>query len=119
MSVYDFFFPEQAQASHLRSLVEQKRYEYDQDQRDKSDIKGELRYAQNRIEKMGNEMAETQLLVKAMMELMEEVEAFDSSRLIEKIKEIDLRDGVKDGRITPHGSRPKPKFKAKRNWKDL
>jgi len=54
-----------------------------------------------------------------MMELMEEVEAFDSSRLIEKIKEIDLRDGVKDGRITPHGSRPKPKFKAKRNWKDL
>jgi len=102
MSIYDFFFPEQAQASHLRSLVNQKRYEYDRDQRDKSDIKDELRYAQRRIEKMGNEMAETQLLV-----------------LLEKIKEIDVRDGVEDGRITSQGKRPKPKFQAKRNVKDL
>ena len=118
MSVFDFFFPQQAQASHLRSLVQQKRYEYQRDQYDKNGIKDELRDAQKRIEKMGNEMAETQLIVKAMMELMEEVEAFDSSRLLEKIKEIDLRDGVEDKRITPHGSRPKPKFKAKRNWND-
>jgi len=119
MSIYDFFFPEQAQASHLRSLVNQKRYEYDRDQRDKSDIKDELRYAQRRIEKMGNEMAETQLLVKAMMELMEEAEVFDSTCLLEKIKEIDVRDGVEDGRITSHSKRPKPKFQAKRNVKDL
>lgn len=116
MSAFDFFFPEQAQASHLRSLVQQKRHEYMNDQRDKADLREDLRYAEKNIKRMGQEMAETQLLVKGMMELMEEVGAFDATRLMEKIKEIDLRDGVEDGRITPVGSRPKPAFVPKRRW---
>ncbi len=116
MSAFDFFFPEQAQASHLRSLVQQKRYEYMNDQREKADLREDLRCAEKHMKRMGQEMAETQLLIKGMMELMEEAGVFDSARLMEKIKEIDLRDGVEDGRITPVGSRPKRAFVPRRKW---
>lgn len=118
MSAFDFFFPQQAQASHLRDLVRQKQNEYYNDQRDKQDALEELKYAQKTIQKMEREMGETQLLVKAMMEMMEESGVCNSNELLAKIQEIDLRDGVADGQVTAQRNRPKPKFETKRDWRD-
>ena len=118
MSAFDFFFPEQAQASHLRTLVRQRQFEFQNDQREKQDAREELKHAQTVIQKMGEEMAETRLLIKAMMEVMDETDICDSSQLLEKVREIDLRDGLADGKITSTRDRPKPKFETNRNWKD-
>ena len=118
MSAFDFFFPEQAQASHLRSLVAQKQTEYYHQQRDRNDTHEELRYAQKSIKKLARELAETQLVVKAMAELIEAAGVCEPTELLAKINEIDLRDGVEDGQVTPNNERPKPKFETKRNWKN-
>ncbi len=118
MSAFDFFFPEQAQASHLRSLVRQKQFEYSNDQRENKDLREELKYSAKVIQKISKELAETQLIVKSMMELIEEAGVCSSEQIWDKMREVDLRDGVEDGQITPASQRPKPKFEAKRSWKD-
>jgi len=52
------------------------------------------------IKELQNSIDHLSLVTMAMSELLEEV-GFSRERLIEKIEEIDLRDGKKDGKYTP------------------
>lgn len=100
MSLFDFFFPEEAQASHLRRLadstsVANTRTRFDiarQSQAQLSDRK--------KIEGLQEEVAQLTIVIEALLEKLDEQDLFTRGELAAKVAEIDLRDGVLDGKIT-------------------
>ena len=104
MSLFDFFFPEEAQASHLRRLADtssavERRARVDavrQDLARTSDRK--------RIEELEQEVGELTILLEALLEKLDDQNLFTRDELAVKIAEIDLRDGVLDRKITKEKS---------------
>ena len=58
------------------------------------------------------------MIIRALAEMIFESSDYVAEDLKNLIEDIDARDGVVDGRITPDSQRPKPKFVAKRSWRD-
>jgi hypothetical protein len=120
MSFFDFFFPEQAQASHLRKLVAQnhlqalnahkQRMSGHQALREES---ARTRNIEQRVANLEKEVGQAGLLIEALLEMLEETGAFTRDDLEKRVREIDIKDGVADGRMTP----PKPpNFTPTRSW---
>ena len=120
MSFFDFFFPEQAQASHLRAIAEQgqsqvtafHRQRYQQAQLQREEL-SRTRTQEQRIAQLEQDLSHAGLAIEALLELLEQSGVVTREALAVRTEEIDLRDGVVDGRITP----PKPEtFAPKRHW---
>lgn len=117
MSFFDFIFPDQAQAMHLRTLAEQseaathsahqKRLREARERRIK---KARARNADQRIEELESELAEAGLVVEALIEILEESGTTTREAIGQRVRDIDARDGTVDGRI---GEKP---FEPKRDW---
>ena len=118
MSLFDFFFPEWAEASHLRRIADNSDL---QEQRNRvahyRDRHARLadRSARKRIEELERELGQSALVIEALIELLEESGSVERSAIATRVHELDARDGVVDGRITPEAKRP---FKPTRKWED-
>lgn len=124
MSLFDFLFPEQAQASHLRGLLKHQQIETVREER-REQVRGKLGEAAESVERLENQVArlegklnESEMIIRALAEMIFESSDYVAEDLKNLIEDIDARDGVVDGRITPDSQRPKPKFVAKRSWRD-
>lgn len=120
MSFFDFFFPEQAQASHLRRLADQAHQQSASQHRERVAVvqKHRLetsltRSLEQRIERLERELGEAGLVVEALLELLEQAGVVSRSELAARTADIDSRDGVVDGRMTPPEVK---KIEAKRPW---
>ena len=126
MSLLDFLFPEQAQASHLRGLLRHKQLEAVRERHDGRAVSGEKFDESNRriselesqLDLIKEQLAESEIVSRALVELILQSSDYTSDDLRNLIEDIDARDGVVDGRVTPDIERPKPKFVAKRSWRD-
>jgi len=126
MSLFDFFFPEEAQAMHLRSLAENNAFEARRAMRERVREHRERTRAKimeggnaQRIEKLEAELGEAMLVIEALLELLEEKGTIEREKLAERAKEIDGRDGMVDGALTIEELRklkPKKGFVPKRSW---
>ena len=120
MSFFDFFFPEQAQASHLRSLAEQgqsqstslhrQRLQLVQQQRQESSRTLGL---EQRIAELERDLGQAGLAIEALLELLEQSGVVTRDALAIRTQEIDARDGVRDGSMTPLPAGP---FTPGRQW---
>jgi len=120
MSLFDFFFPEQAQASHLRSLAEQGEAQSLARHRERLAAvqsgraeAARTRSLEQRIEQLERDLGQAGLAIEALLELLEQTGAVSREALAARIQQIDGRDGVADGRLTPPNPDP---FKPKRQW---
>lgn len=123
MSLFDFFFPEQAQASHLRTLAAQGsrdslnlRREQVSAQRTEQRNRILIGEAEAQIEKLENELAQSCLVIEGLIELLEENQILSRDALQERVQVLDAQDGVVDGKLTPAHETPKKPFEPKRGW---
>ena len=120
MSFFDFFFPEQAQASHLRSLAEQGRSQATASHRQRfheaqqrRQATSQTRTLEQRIAQLEQDLGQAGLAIEALLELLEQSGAVTREALAARTREIDARDGIADGRMTS----PQPEtFTPKRQW---
>ena len=120
MRFFDFFFPEQAQASHLRRLAEQgqpqatavhrQRFQEAQQRRQES---SRTRSLEQRIAQLEQDLGQAGLAIEALLQLLEQSGVVTREALAARTQEIDARDGVVDGRMTP--PQPEP-FTPTRQW---
>ena len=100
MSLFDFFFPEEAQASHLRRLADSTtaantRTRFETARQNRAQLSD-----RKKIEDLEEEVAQLTIVMEALLEKLDEQDMFTRGELAAKIAEIDLRDGVLDGKIT-------------------
>ena len=95
MSLYDFFFPEQAQASHLRKLAEGSRSSRRRARQERRTI-GEL---EKRIDDLEQDLGFVSLLLASMMAKLDESGTLSRADLKAAMQELDSVDGVSDGRL--------------------
>ena len=117
MSLFDFFFPEQAQASHLRDIAESQRLEGRRKQfqrhRESRDLHLELKACHDRITDLRDEVGQAALVIEALIEVVESAGVASREELLAVAQNVDARDGVIDGRITK-AARDREPFVAKR-----
>jgi len=95
MSFYDFFFPEQAQATHLRSIARQSR-------RPRPRAKASTARTDElseRVSALEADLGFVSLLLATLMGQLDERGHVTRDDLKNALKELDELDGVKDGRL--------------------
>lgn len=92
MSLFDFFFPQQAAAQHLRRLANEKSMDTvrDASRRRKSEV---------RIDSLEEDLGYVTLLLGAIVDRLDAKGAVTRNDLREVISTLDDVDGVRDGRL--------------------
>ena len=128
MSLFDFFFPDQAQASHLRDIARSQRLQASRTHAragrdpEMSDLKDQLASAHREIDELRDELGEAALVIEALIEKLELATVITREELAALAREVDARDGVVDGKITKEepvdDNDPglKLKFSSNRKW---
>ena len=99
MSLYDFFFPEQAQATHLRKLAEKQNARSNLAAKRADYASREVGDLQIRLRDAEKDLASVSLLLAALLELMQGKGSITRDELKKKIAELDWLDGFQDGEL--------------------
>ncbi len=120
MSLFDFIFPEQAQAVHLRTLAENSQREAMSQRAAETAERLQMRQVSrlnsktdDRVEKLENELSQSALIIESLVALLHEKNVVSREELKERVAGIDAADGVIDGKITPASGKL---FVPKRDW---
>jgi len=92
MSLYDFFFPEQAQASHLRSIANSTRARNRRNIRKTGDL-------DRRIGDLEKDLGYVSLVLGALLQQLDAKGTLSRDEVRATLSELDELDGVKDGRL--------------------
>ena len=116
MSLFDFLFPNIAQATHLRRLADATSQANMRSRLSQSRANQQHLPSNKRIQELESEIAQLTLVVEALIETL--VKNGDTTRedLAARIAEIDLKDGVEDGKITPPVQSSAPKKEIQFNF---
>jgi len=113
MSLFDFLFPEQAQASYLRQLASNnaqqtalmRSQQYTEQLQRKQAVRLNTK-AEDRVKELEIELAQSVLVIESLISLLEEKNLLTREELKQRTSQIDAADGVVDGRITPPEEKP-------------
>jgi hypothetical protein len=116
MDLFDFFFPDQSQAAHLRRLADSTSMSAMQERISRARAERSQASANKRIEELESEVGQLTIIVEALLESISDRGILSREDIAKKLCDIDERDGVIDGRITkpspsPKAADPKPKFR--------
>ena len=92
MSLFDFFFPEQAQATYLRSIARSQR-----GKRTRSPVGGNK--VEFRVRNLENDLGYVSLILAALLQKLDEKEVVDRDDVKAIMAELDELDGDKDNRL--------------------
>lgn len=92
MSLFDWFFPQQAQAAHLRSLSERTH----RNQKSQQQNLGSLRH---RIAQLEENQGVIALVLGSLLEKLDDNGVLARGDIEAKMQEIDEYDGIKDGKL--------------------
>jgi len=95
MSLFDFFFPEQAQASHLRRLADQSSGRRRSSQRNNSAVN----QLEKRVSDLEEDLGFAALVLASVMAKLDENGTVTRDDIRAAMKEVDEIDGVADGRL--------------------
>lgn len=126
MSFFDFFFPEQAQASHLRRLADQQQTHSHQDAMRRFSDERERRHEtsrsealEQRVERLERDLGQAGLVIEALLQLLQATGTVKREDVASLAVAIDAADGVTDGRMTRgDGDRKAQPFLSRRAWDD-
>ncbi len=100
MSLYEFFFPQQAAAQHLRSIVHHNQFSNAVNRVNQARAIRRGQVTKERVEELEDEVAQLTIVLEALMEVLGENKTITIEKVAQKIADIDAMDGVIDGRIT-------------------
>ncbi len=100
MNLFDYLFPDVAQASHLRRIADEAETANIRSRIHQAGNHRQQRYNNRRIEELEVDVAQLTLVVEALIGKLVEGGNTTREELAARIAEIDLRDGVADGRFT-------------------
>ena len=119
MSFFDLLFPEWATATHLRTLTEQNRNQKISaritNNRAERLRKSAQRKTSERISELESELNQAALVIEALIETLEANDIASKDEIQSMVLEIDARDGVVDGQITPEEN---GQFMPNRKWEE-
>lgn len=95
MSLFDWFFPEQAQASHLRTLTEQNR----RNRRTQNSQNRAVDDLANRVQALESDLGFVSLVLGSMMTKLDEKGTLTRDDIKAAMQEVDEVDGVADGKL--------------------
>ena len=95
MSLFDFFFPEQAQASHLRRLANQSSGRRKASQRNNAAVN----QLEKRVSDLEEDLGFAALVLASVMAKLNEKGTVTRDDVRAAMKEVDEIDGVADGRL--------------------
>ena len=95
MSLFDFFFPEQAQASHLRRLANQSSGRRKASQRNNAAVN----QLEKRVSDLEDDLGFAALVLASVMAKLDEKGTLTRDDVRAAMKEVDEIDGVADGRL--------------------
>lgn len=103
MSLFDFFFPEQAQAQHLRRLADAQtrpvRPRRSPPPFQDAEQKQEVAKLQSQIDGLEDDLGYVALILGAVMAKLDEKGALTRTDVRAALSEIDAIDGVQDGKL--------------------
>jgi len=101
MSLFDFFFPEQAQATHLRSIANSARYQRRRSARASAGGPPPPQVAalEQRVAALEADLGFTSLVLAAVMARLDARGHVTNAEVKSLIAELDALDGVNDGRL--------------------
>ena len=97
MSLYDFFFPEQASASHLRRMANQQDHQTRMNQIQKQSQSN----IEERITELESDLGMVTLVLASLLEVANNNGAVSREDIKKIIDELDVLDGFRDGRLHP------------------
>ena len=100
MGLYEFFFPQQATAQHLRSIVQHNHFSNAVNRVNQARAIRKGQVSKERMEELEDEVAELTIVLEALMEVLGENKTITIEKVAQKIADIDAMDGVIDGKIT-------------------
>ena len=106
MGLFDFFFPEQAQAERLRELVDQQRHMLRKtrtEARTSVQAKSTLDQLQKEVQTLRNDLGYVTLLLGAIVDQLDAKGTLTRAELREAVEAIDLVDDVEDGKLDKIG----------------
>ena len=95
MSLYDFFFPEQASASHLRRMVNQQ----DRQARMNRIQNQNQSNIEERVSELESDLGMVTLVLASLLETANENGAVSREDIKKIIDELDVLDGFRDGKL--------------------
>ncbi|MEL7499996.1 MAG: hypothetical protein AAFN77_20500 [Planctomycetota bacterium] len=95
MSLFDFFFPQQATASHLRDLKNQQARQARID-RFRENAQENL---EQRVEQLERDMGELALVLASLIEVANENDSISREELKQQVDDLDIADGFRDGQL--------------------
>ncbi len=99
MSLFDFFFPEQAQASHLRQIAEQNQRAAWQHTQGAAFTDARVRELEERVWKLENDLGFVALLCGSLLKSLEAKSQLSRQELLAVMHELDASDGWIDGKM--------------------
>lgn len=102
MGLFDFFFPEQAQAHRLRELVDQQRHMLRKtrtEARTSVQAKSTLDQLQKEVQTLRNDLGYVTLLLGAIVDQLDAKGTLTRAELRETVEAIDMVDDVEDGKL--------------------
>lgn len=126
MSFFDFFFPQEAQASHLRSIAETQRLESMHAANQRFREERERRWdasrdqsLERRVEELERDLGQAGLIIESLLTVLEETGTLKRDEVAKRAVEVDMADGLGDGKLTgsEEANRARP-FLPKREWSD-
>lgn len=102
MSLFDFFFPEQAQASHLRRLAEQhyraERYSEHAERRSQ-DYELRITDLERRVLDTERDLGFVSLLLGSLLNTLDKNGVVNHNDVRSALEELDTHDGFRDGQL--------------------
>jgi len=114
MRLFDFFMPGVAQATHLRQIASSNVLANTQARLQSARLANSQRSSDARVKAL-EEVGQLTIIVELLMECLEEKGSVTKPELMQKIGEVDTRDGVIDGRITKEPQESSPSGAKKLN----
>ena len=96
MSLFDFFFPQQAQANYLRNIVAQKRARAKAESRGRAQTTDAL---QAQIGSLENDLGYVALVLASVLQVLDAKGVVSRDDVRGVISELDELDGVADGKL--------------------
>ena len=99
MSLFDFFFPEQAQATHLRTLAEQQRRNQLLARSKSAQSARRSDELEQRVSELEHDLGFVTLVLGSILETLENKGTVTREELKNQLDELDSIDGVSDGKL--------------------
>ncbi len=97
MGLFEFFLPEQAQAEHMREMASAMRA----GARRAGRSGGQVSELEERVAQLEDDLDFLSLITLTLFATLHEKGLVDRNSLLQRINEIDMFDGEKDGKISP------------------